>query len=278
MTDLLDLRAHRLTRWRQTPEHRITEPEQAANFIRAVGMATLFPASDELPNLFHAYTGDPAAKTESEWDSPAGHVYTWRWTLGRLDAGFYTAIVRGRPTWVSWGLLPAIIRLRGELRAPEELHQAGEISENAFRIAQVLEGTPGGVLGTGDLRRHAGFPTGKAERAAYLKAVEELDTRLLLAKVFSTDDEDMRHALVTARYAEHVAAAREMAREEAMDRFLGFYLPNAVYAAPSALARHLKLPEAELRAGLDRLAATGKATAATLPGIKGNAYVWNEQS
>ena len=42
----------------------------------------------------------------AEWDSPAGEVYVWRWALGRKEVAFYSAIVRKRPTWVSWTLLP----------------------------------------------------------------------------------------------------------------------------------------------------------------------------
>ncbi|HEU4325086.1 MAG TPA: hypothetical protein VFS21_18240 [Roseiflexaceae bacterium] len=270
-----ELEARRRAGWRQTPAARIPDPEAAAALIQQVGLATLYPVSPEIPNLFHAFVGDPQAKTESSWDSPSGEVYTWRWTLGRREAAFYTAIVRGRPTLVAWELLPALLRLRGEQRTPEQVYRDGELSEGAYRIAQALE-QAGGALDTGELRRLAGFPTGKSERAAYLKAVEELDTRLLLAKVFSPDEAntDMSHALVSARYPQQVAAARELGREAALDRLLAAYLPAAAYALPTPLARHLKLPEPELRAGLERLADAGRAERAELPGQKGHGYIW----
>ncbi len=191
MADLQQLQAKRLANWRQTPSTRVPDSAAAAQLIGQVGIATLFPASPEIPNLFHAHAGDPYARPESEWDSPAGQVYGWRWERGRSQAAFYTAIVRNRPTWVSWKLLPALLQVRGDLRTPEQIYQAGELSNDALRIAQALEQT-GGVLSTGELRRIAGFPTGKPQRAAYLKAIEELDTRLLLAKVFSEDDLDKR--------------------------------------------------------------------------------------
>jgi len=226
------LHARRLANWGQTHETRIPDPATAAQFVARVGVATLYPASPELPNLFHAYMGDPDAATDSGHDSPSGEVYGWRWALGRAEAAFYTAIVRGRPTWVHWD------------------------------------------LSTGELRARAGFPTGKERRTAYLKAVHELDTRLLLAKVFSEDDLDMRHALVRERYPRHVAAAEAMTREGALDLLLAAYLPHAVYAVPAALAKALKLPEADLRAGLERLAAGGAATAVTLAGHKGDCYAW----
>ena len=273
--DLQVLHTRRLARWGQTHETRIPDPTAAAQLIARVGVATLYPVSPELPNLFHAYVGDPDAGTDSGWDTPSGEVYGWRWALGRPEAAFYTAIVRGRPTWVHWDLLPAVIRLCGELRMPDELYDVGAISGDAYRVAQALE-EPGDVLDTGALRKRAGFPLGKEQRAAYLKAVQELDTRLLLAKVFDKDDHDMRHALVRERYPRHVAAAEAMTREDALDQLLLTYLPQAVYALPSPLAKALKLPEAELRAGLDRAVAGGRAKTVTLTGVKGACYAWPE--
>jgi hypothetical protein len=271
--DETSLQARRREHWCQTLQTRIPDPDAAVRLIERVGIATLFPASPEVPNLFHAYVGDPGAQTSSQWDSPSGHVYGWRWALGRREAAFYSVLVRGRPTWISWALFPVILRLCGELRTPDELYDAGELSGDAYRIAQALDAA-GGVLSTSDLRRQAGFPTGKAQRAAYLRAVDELDNRLLLAKVFSVHDDDMRHALVRARYPEHVAAAEKMPRVDALDAFLTTYLPAAVYAVPAVLAKHLKLPEAELRAGLDRLVSAGRATTVMLPQQKGMCYLW----
>ena len=269
------LHPRRLRKWGQTAETRIPDPEAAARLIERVGIATLFPASPELPNLFHAYTGDPDARASSKWDSPAGHVYGWRWNLGRAEAAFYSAIVRKRPTWVSWSLLPAVLRLCGDLRAPDELFDTGQISANAYKITQVLEAS-GPVLSTGELRRQAGFPTGKQHRAAYLKAVDELDTRLLLAKVFSPDELGMHHALVSGRYPDHVEAAERMSCEEALHQFLLTYLPQAAYIVPEILAKHLRLSEGELCAVLQELRDAGQVVSTPLPGQKDQRYVWND--
>lgn len=270
-----DPRQARRESWCQTPRCRLAGPEEAAGFIERVGIATLFPASPEVPNLFHAYLGDPDAATDSKHDSPSGQVYTWRWELGRAEAGFYSAIVRKRPTWVSWSLLPAVLRLRGELRDADELWRAGEMPSNALRVYRALDDA-GGVLSTGELRQAAGFPTGKAERAAYLKAVEELDARLLLAKVFLPDehDNDMRHALVASRFPEQVAAARALARADAFDQLLRTYLPAAIYVVPATLGRHLALPADELCEALACLERDGLVKPASIEGEKGTCYLW----
>jgi hypothetical protein len=277
MTAPSPLHAQRLVRWRQTPAARLAGPADATAFIDQLGIVTLFPVSPELPNLFQAYLGDPDAPTDSGHDTPSGEVYSWRWVLGRQEAGFYTAIVRNRPTWIGWPLLPAILRLRGDLRSPAAIHAAGELSVAALRVATTLAAA-GGVLATGALRRAAGFPTGKEQRAAYHKALAELDSRLLLAKVFAPADLDMRHALVSTRFPEHVSAAVALTREAALDEFLRAYLPAAVYAMPPVLARHLGLPETELRAGLERLAHAGLAAPIALEGHKGACYTWMAES
>lgn len=262
----------RLASWQQRKTTRLSRWEEAPSAIERFGIVTLFPASPEVPNLFHAYMGDPDAKVDSGHESPSGHVYGWRWTLGGREAAFYGTIVRNRPTWVSWSLTPAILRLRAELRAPEELYQAGELSGNARRIAEALEAS-GGALSTGDLRREAGFPTGKEQRRAYLKAMDELDRRLLVAKVFAAGSTDMSHALVRSRYPELCAAADRLPRADAWSALLDVYLSHAVYIVPSTLARHLNLPEPELRDALARYAGNGRITEATLAGTKGACYM-----
>jgi hypothetical protein len=270
------LNDRRLHNWCQTPQTRIPDPAAAASLIERVGIATLYPVSPEVPNLFHAFLGDAEAKTDSAWDTPSGQVYAWRWDLGRLGAGFYTAIVRGRPTFVSWDLLPALLRLRGELRTSDELYDLGALSEGAYRIVQALEQSEG-VLGTSELRQAANFPTGKEYRAAYLKAVEELDTRLILAKIFSPDDTDMRHALVAARYRRQVDEAEALSEDDALDRVLLTYAPPAVYVVPTVLARHLKLAEDRLIAALERFRARGLMRSDLAAGHKGDVYIWESE-
>ena len=269
---VIDREAERRKYWNQTPETRLTDVAAAAAFIERVGMATVYPVSPEVPNLYHAYMGDPDAPTDSRHDSPSGLVYTWRWDLGNRSAGFYGAIVRRRPTWVSWGLLPAVLRLVGDTRTPDELYDLGAISAHAYRIAQALE-EAGGALSTRDLRDAARFPTGKEQRAAYLKAVDELDTRLLLAKVFSTDGE-MGHALVSVRHPDALEAAGRMTRGDAIDRVLLTYLPSAVYIVPPILAKHLGITVDELSDGLERLVARERVRALASTSARDPSHIW----
>ncbi len=303
--ELAALQARRLVNWRQTEATRLPDSAAAVELIERVGVATLYPVTPELPNLYHAYVGDPTRPTDSQWDSPSGHVYAWRWELGGREAAFYSVLARRRPTLIAWSMLPALLRLCGELRTPDELYDAGALSNEAYRVAAALE-SAGGTLTTGQLRKEAGFPTGKPQRAAYLKAVDELDSRLLLAKVFSPRHEDggdeagtetgreaagtetggeaagtetggeaaMGHALVRLRYPERVAAAEALTREEALDRFLHTYLRAAVYAVPPVLARALRLADDEVRTGLRRLEQEGVAEPLLSGDDKGKKAPW----
>jgi hypothetical protein len=264
----------RLHNWCQTPGTRLPGDHMAPAFIERVGVATLYPASPEIPNLFWAYLGDHGARNDSGWDTPSGEVYTWRWKVGRKSAAFYTALIRRRPTWIRWSLLPAILRLCGSLRPPEELYEVGLLSGSAYRIAQTLEAAAG-ALGTGELREQAGFPRGAPSRAAYLKAVEELETHLLLAKVFLSEGDAMHHTLVRKQYPDLVAAAERLSLDEALEQFLQVYLPQAVYANPTILARDLKLPTAALYAAFEGLVATGKVVPLPLT-ANSSGYMWHE--
>jgi hypothetical protein len=249
----------------------------AQAFIERVGVATLYPASPEFPNLFSAYVGDPNIKTDSGWNTPGGEVYAWRWTLGRRSSAFYTALIRHRPTWICWSLFPAILRLCcGALCPPKELYEAGQLSADAYRIAQTLE-VATGALSTGELREQASFPRGTSSRSNYLKAVEELEAHLLLAKVFLSEGNTMHHTLVRKQYPDLVVAAERLSLEEALDQFLQVYLPQAVYANPYGLAKDLKISIAALSAAFERLMAVHRVV--QLPLTRNiNGYQWYELS
>jgi hypothetical protein len=248
----------RLANWCQTPDTRIPDAEVAAEFIARVGLATVFAVSPEIPDLFHAHMGDPDARTEMEWDSPSGLVYSWRWVLGRKKAGFYGTVVRKRPTFVCWSLLPIVLRLWGDLRPPDELFDLGVISAEAYRICEVIERSDR-PLSTGEIRREAGFPTGKDYSKAYHKAIDELGSRMVITTEFPADDAggegSKHHGLTYSRHPEAMADADRLRFDDAMEEFLRVYLRSAVYVVPKSLARDLKVPVQSLTESLERISA-----------------------
>jgi len=256
--NLESMQEARKQNWRQCSEERVDTPEQAIPFIDKVGIATLFAASPEFPSLYQAHMGDPNPPVSNKWDSPAGHVYTWRWEIGRPHVAFYGVVVAKKPTWVAFDRLPLVLASLMDRRTPKEAYDAGELSSNAWDIAKAFEGTDGG-LATKDLRARAGFEKGKESRAAYLKAVEELDSRLWLGKRFALDGsgDEMLHALVRSHYPESFETAMAMTPLNALIDLLARHLENSVYIDPKVLGRHLRVGGSLLEGALDRLTAQG---------------------
>jgi len=256
----------------------VPDAAAAADLINCCGIATVYPTSTEVANLFHAHVGDPKAKTENKWDSPSGRVYSWRWEIGRKGSAFYGTVVRKRPTFVMWSLLPAILRLMGDLRTPDELFDFGIISNNAYKIARVLDGSRE-PLGTSDIRRQAGFPMGRDNSAAYHKGLAELENRLLVTSEFVAQEGEAtkHHGLMFERRRADVDAASAMTIEQAVDTLLEGYIPSAAYIRPAVLAKDLRIEEPDISAGVERLVTSGKLEPATAPGLNGSCYVISGQ-
>jgi len=254
--ELQQLTERRLRSWCQDGINRVPDPAAAVNFIKRHGIATLYSASTEVPNLFWAYMSESNVKGEAKWDSPSGHVYTWRWDLGRAAAAYYGGLVAKKPTWIAWEDLSSVLGFAMDRRDPEHQYAEGLLSNEAIRIVRAFEGTEG-VLSTKELRQRAGFPTGKAERAAYLRGVEELDARLFLAKTFDVGGEgdDMSHALVSIKYESFVANANRLMPDEALCSFLARYLPQAVYIDPKVLGKHLRVSPTMMESAVSDLVA-----------------------
>lgn len=263
--------------WRQTPDTRLVSSNDAIPFIERAGLVTQFPASSEVPNLFHAFTGDPTAATDSGHSTPSGQVYAWRWELGWRSAGFYGVIVRKRPTWVSLKLLPALLRLRGEPRRPERLYDEGLMSSGALRVANALEDAQE-PLSTGELRRRSDFPTGTDQRRAFLKAIAELDSHLLLARVFLPGSTETCLELTATRFPDEVEGASRLTLTEAASTLIETYLPVAGYLRAGALAKHLGLPPALITSSADALVASGRVEPACDPVSGESLYIWSETS
>jgi len=255
---LEELQEARKRNWRQVPESRIETPEAAIPFLSEAGIVTLYAASPEFPSLYQAHMGDPNPPSFQTWDSPSGYVYTWRWEIGRPHVAFYGVVVAKKPTWVSFDQLPNVLAALTDRRTPQQAYAAGDLSSNALAVAQAFDGTDG-VLSTKDLRARAGFEKGKESRAAYLKAVDELDTRLWLGKRFALegDGDEMLHALVRSHYQEAHASAMAMTPLEGLTGLLAHHLRSAAYLDPKVIGRHLKVAPPLLSAALDQLTAQG---------------------
>ncbi|HEY0868265.1 MAG TPA: hypothetical protein VGE01_12840, partial [Fimbriimonas sp.] len=220
------LKEMRLRSWCVDGTRQVPNPEAAKTYIDRLGVVTLFNASPEVPNLYDAHMGRLDSPMDSKHDSPSGYVYSWRWELGKVQAAYYGQLVAKRPTWVAWETLPLVFGAFMERRHPEELHELGLISGNALRIASALEEARR-PMQTDELRKAAGFPTGKENRSAYLKGLEELGARMITGKHFLPTAENTE-VLNDLHYPEASAAARRMTPDEALALLLKRLLPEWV--------------------------------------------------
>jgi hypothetical protein len=230
--------------WRVDGSSRLPDPTAAKEYIDRLGIVTLYHASAEVPNLYDAHMGTPNAPTDSKHDSPSGYVYTWRWDLGKAKAAFYGSLVSKRPTWVSWDTLPLVLGAFMERREPEEMHAEGLLSGDALRIARTL-GSQDRAMTTDEVRKEAGFPAGKEHRGAYLKALEELESRMIAAKPFLPDGE-MAHALTAQEYGSAVEAAWALDARDALTELMKRLLPEWLFVRTKPFARALRIPEDRL--------------------------------
>lgn len=237
----------RRRQWCQDGRERIATADEAEPFIERLGIVTLYGVVSEIPSLMLAYVSQPEYKNDTTWDSPSGEIYTWRWALGKKQSAFYSSIISKKPTFVAWRLLPAVLGALMDRTDPERAYADGVLSADALSVWRALDRAEE-PLETGDLREAAGFPTGKENRAAYLRAVEELEAKLWLAKSFVQDPEDlgMRHALVSKSYPEPYEQALGLSGEEALAELLLNLLESAVYLDLKVVARALRVPEAVL--------------------------------
>lgn len=263
----------RLRSWCQTQESRLATPDSAQTFIDRAGIATLYPASAEIPNLFHAYTGDPSSTTDAGHDTPSGRVYAWRWELGSREVGYFGEVVRKRPTWVSRRLLPALLRLRADPRVPRRLYEAGGISTGALRIAEALQ-SAGEPVSTGELRRLAGFPNGTEQRKTFLKAVAELDSLLITTRAFSSATTDTFYCLTELTYPDAARQSMSMSIEEGIRAFLQMYLSSALYIRPQTVAKHLGISKQDLLTVLEELELQGQVEKVEPSGRDEAVYIW----
>ncbi|HWD41735.1 MAG TPA: hypothetical protein VG944_23030 [Fimbriimonas sp.] len=238
-------RAKRLAAWRQDGQRNLPDSASAVQMIDEMGLVTLYGASPEFPSLLLAHVGTPNYIAEASWDSPAGFVYEWRWDLGKTRSAFYSTIVAKKPTWVSWKLLPTVLAAVMNRTPAKELYNSGELSRDAWKVYEALDASDE-PLTTKQLRITAGFPTGKENRAAYLKAVEELETYLYLAKVFApaSEADEMSHGLVAKLYPEAWKEAYGTDLHAAVEKLVLNHAEHSAYIDGTIFARHLRLQAA----------------------------------
>ena len=166
-----ELAAMRRARYRQTEVTHLRTEADALDFINDLGFVWLINLSDaDLPSLHHAapqpYEGEEsrdAEKAESWWDS--------KQTLPGRKACYYSKVLRGRGTFISWECFPAFHAVYATGNDYEYDYRAGILSRDEKRVLDLIAACPG--IPSPELRKRFG-PIGKATTRALDRALQSL--------------------------------------------------------------------------------------------------------
>jgi hypothetical protein len=236
--------------------------KSALQFVNTVGFC--FTLSDfQLPvaSLYVAVCGRRHPRRPKHTHHDPEIILTWNLkdSLPAKRLVYYGKLVKGKPTLVSLGLLPAFCALIREGKGSGDYivdYRQGRMTRAAVLILEALHER--GALATPDLRRAVAMH-GAERTAEFDRTMAELQRGLWIAKVEEVYDPDFyyRWDLLDNWLPEPLAAARDLDRKAALNQLLGAYLNTAGAAQTPFLAGLLGIGRAEIEAGVAHLEATG---------------------
>jgi hypothetical protein len=220
---------------------RVVTPAEAAKYIDAAGFCMLFPVTNvPLPSLYGAVTRrDP--NDGVFFDKYFEMIWRWKDELPRRRHAFYAKYFRGRGTFISRQQLPYFLAMRDTAAASGDhyrFYREGRIRDDVRVIWQALEEY--GPLATLELRHACKMET-TAGNARFKRAMLDLQC-LLLVSHFGVEQEtgawaSGRYELTCRAFPEEIAAAANIAPEDARERVAAKFLEHHPGAPPAQLAR-----------------------------------------
>jgi len=229
-------------------------PASALRFLQEVGFSTAFSQEVNLPCLWVAICGRrrPRLPVHTHHDYAIGLTWELKDTLPEKGLAFYGRVLRRLPTLISLDYLPCFYRLF----APET-SLGGELTLPARRILDRLRTHAN--QSTAQLRLHASFGERRMSKAAFEKAIAELQQRFLVVRTEARYEPTFTYIwdLFERRYPAAVRAARSLSRQQALERILRQYFRVVRYASAADLRSLFGLHPAEVREALGRLQSAG---------------------
>ncbi len=275
-----DVEAWRDRTFRRLPALRVRGAQTAARFVDQVGFCfTLSDFGLPVASLYTAVCGrrHPRWPRHTHHDREIGLTWNLKDVLPAGRRCYYGKLIKGKPTLVALGLLPAFSRLIRDGRASGDYlldYRQGRMSRPAAALLDVLHER--GPLETPALRRGAGMSqperTGEFERA-----MAELQRGLWIAKVEEVYDPDFyyRWDLLDNWLPQPLEAGLHLTRDGAATSLIAAYLRAAAVATPRFLAALFGLPAAAVEAAVKQLAAEGRVdTGVRITGLVGTWVAW----
>ncbi len=172
--------------YHRTPELRITDTDNALDFVNKVGFCFAFKSNkSELPCLWHAACGarDPEYPHHVQHDPTIGLVWTAKDVLPARKQIYYGKALKNRPAMISLEYLPWFYKTKGYSDDPNAYiaeYMAGRLSANAKAIMDALmENHP---MITSDLKI-ASRLSNPDRRSDFDKAMTELQMKMFVLKI-----------------------------------------------------------------------------------------------
>jgi len=206
------LTAYRARTFRTQPGLRLTQREQAVDFVNERGFVYFWPIRDTLlPSLWVAVAGDrPVA---DQHDDP-GHI-TWGWKDALLGSRewYYAKVLRKKATMIAMPVASYFYALSENYGSPEEdyltIYEQGRLTQEAKAVYEAI--LDNGPLDTIALRKAARLSSPESE-ARFNKAVADLQADFKLVPVAVAEAGAWRYAFVYDIVARHYPEIPEKAR------------------------------------------------------------------
>ena len=237
MHDADEIERRRDRTFRRLPALRIAGPERAARFLDEAGLASLFAYRQlNLPCLWLAVCGrrDPVFPHHSHHDPEVALAWNLKDRLPAAGRVFYGKLLRGKPTFISWSLFPAVHRLFGPRTDHHAAFRAGLLSPAAKAILDALHKRR--AQDTLSLKLATGLSR-PAQRRTFDAAIAELQQTLRICMV-EVRYEPFTYVwdLVATRHAARLRGAARLGEVEAAAAVLRHYLATVIAATPNDVA------------------------------------------
>ena len=237
MRDAEEIERRRDRTFRRLPALRVGGAQRASRFLDEAGLASLFAYRQlNVPCLWVAVCGrrDPVFPHHSHHDPEVALAWNLKDRLPQAGRVFYAKLLRGKPTFVSWSLFPAIHRLFGPRTDHRTAFRAGLLSPAANAILDALHRQrPQETLAL-KLATNLARPS---QRRTFDAAIAELQRTLHICMTeVRYDPFTYVWDLVAVRHGKRLRGGRALDEDAAAASVLRHYLATVIAATPNDVA------------------------------------------
>lgn len=253
--------------YRQTDDTCIHTEDEALSMISDLGFCWLIDLSDaDLPSLHLAMT---------RGKNPWGEKCWWnsKQTLPGRKACWYSKMLRGRGTFISWECFPQFYAVYASGNDYSEDYGRGIMSRDEKRILELIADEP--EISSRDLRRRFGSQ-GKAITRAMDRALQNLQETMKITVAGGSLEGWTVHnwALVEDWVeAEHLDRARRTDRDSAIRELILRYVRMSVAASAGDIAWVFRWKRRDVASLVEQMASDGFLRPIRVEGLQGRMFV-----